>query len=68
MRIQKINTDTAEWEDITEPERWIRLVVNGTWFDVQERDGEYVLRVSCNGRINITPEASNVIVVSDANR
>ncbi len=73
MRIQKINTATGDWHDVTEPETWIRLEINGVWYEVQEdwsggKIDSHGLRISCNGRVGIMPIAANAILVLDSGR
>ena len=62
MEISRLNVKDGSWEAFGSA-RWFRIRLGRKWFDLQEQDG--ALKVRTEGRITISPEAANTIVVDD---
>lgn len=63
MKIQLMNNAEAKWEDLTETD-WFRIVTDFGTFNIsgQDRmleDGFVYIRAVDDGRVEITPVASN---------
>ena len=64
MRVQKLNTETVGWDDVTGGASFRLALGEHTTIDIEDRGGGLLGVRTNGGRIVIKPEVSNSVEVS----